>query len=70
MKLSARNVLKGTIKAVYIGAVNVEVVIEIAPGIEITSIITKKSSERLGLKSGKAAYAIIKASNVMIGADE
>lgn len=69
MILSARNVLKGTIKTVDIGAVNAEVAIEIAPGIEMTSIITKKSCERLCLETGKEAYAIIKASNVMIGAE-
>lgn len=70
MRLSARNGLKGTIKAMDIGVVNVEVLIEIAPGIEITSIITKKSCENLGLKKGKEAYAVIKASNVMIGVDD
>ena len=69
MKLSARNVFKGIVKTVEIGAVNVEVVVEIAPGLEVTSIITKKSCERLGLEAGKAAYVIVKASNVMIGAD-
>ena len=69
MKLSARNVLKGKIKSIEVGAVNVEVSIEIAPGIEITSIITKKSFENLGLKQGGEAYAIIKASNVMVGAE-
>lgn len=70
MKLSARNVFKGTVKTVEIGAVNAEVTIEIAPGIEMTSIITKKSCENLGLQPGKEAYAIIKASNIMIGADD
>ena len=69
MKLSARNVMKGTVKVVEIGAVNVEVTIEIAPGIEMTSIITKKSCENLGLKAEKEAYAVIKATNVMIGTD-
>ena len=69
MKLSARNVHKGTIKAIEIGAVNAEVAVEIAPGLEITSLITKKSCETLGLEVGKEAYAIIKASNVMIGTE-
>jgi hypothetical protein len=41
----------------------------LAPGIEIVSIITKKSAETLGLKPGGKAYAVIKASNVMIGVD-
>jgi molybdopterin-binding protein len=69
MKLSARNVVKGTIKAVEIGAVNVEVAVEVAPGLVITSIITKTSCEDLGLEIGKEAYVIIKASNVMIGTE-
>ncbi len=69
MKLSARNVLKGTVKAVTPGAVNVEVVIEIAPGVEVVSIITKSSAESLGLAVGKAAYAVVKASSVMVAVD-
>jgi len=69
MKLSARNVIKGVIKAIEIGAVNVEVIVEIAPGLEMASIITKKSCESLGLEVGKEAYVIVKASNVMIGID-
>ncbi|MFW9970750.1 MAG: molybdopterin-binding protein [Candidatus Odinarchaeota archaeon] len=67
--ISARNVLKGKIKKVTPGAVNSEIVIEIANGVEIVSIITKSSTERLGLKEGKEAYAVIKASNVMIATD-
>ena len=69
MKLSARNVIKGTIKAIEIGAVNAEVTVEIAPGLEMTSIITKRSCENLRLEVGKEAYAIVKASNVMIGTE-
>jgi len=67
MKLSARNVIKGTIKAIEVGAVNVEVVVAMASGFEMTSVITKKSCESLGLAVGKEAYVIVKASNVMIG---
>ena len=69
MKLSARNVIKGTVKSIELGAVNAEVIIEIAPGIEMTSIITIKSCKNLGLAVGKEAYAVIKASNIMIGAE-
>ncbi len=69
MKISARNVLKGTIRAIETGAVNVEVEVEISPGLEITSIITKKSCESLGLKVGQPAFVIVKASNVMIGVE-
>lgn len=69
MKLSARNVLKGAVKSVAIGPVNAELTVEVAPGLLITSIITKKSCEDLKLKVGKKAYAIIKASSVMIGVE-
>jgi molybdopterin-binding protein len=67
MKLSARNILKGKVKRIKPGVVNTEVVIELPGGPEIVSIITKESADRLGLAAGKEAYAIIKASNVMIG---
>jgi len=67
MKISARNMLKGKVKKVTTGAVNDEVIIELPGGVEIVSIITKASSDNLGLTVGKEAYAIIKASNVIIG---
>jgi molybdopterin-binding protein len=69
MKLSARNVLKGKVKKVIVGAVNSEVVLELSKGVEIVSIITKESAENLKLAEGKDAYAVIKASNVMIAID-
>lgn len=69
MKLSARNTLKGTVKKITPGAVNTEVVIALPGGAEIVSVITKESAENLGLAVGKEAYAVIKASNVMIGID-
>ena len=69
MKLSARNVLKGKIKQIKAGVVNSEVVLELAPGVEVVSIITKESVDSLQLATGKTAYAVIKASNVMIGID-
>ncbi|QSA95749.1 molybdopterin-binding protein [Methylococcus sp. EFPC2] len=69
MKLSARNVLKGTVKQVTPGAVDTEVILELSPGVEIASIITKTSAESLGLKVGGTAYAIVKAPNVIIGVD-
>ena len=67
MKISARNMLKGKVKQIKPGAVNTEVVIALPGGAEIVSIITKESAAKLGLAVGKEAYAIIKASNVMIG---
>jgi molybdate transport system regulatory protein len=69
MKLSARNTLKGTVKKIMLGAVNAEVVIELPGGVQITSIVTKQAVESLGLAEGKTAYAIIKASSVMLGVD-
>lgn len=69
MKVSARNSLKGTVKQIIPGSVNTEVVIEVAPGVEVVSIITKSSAESLGLEVGKEAYAVIKSSDVMIATD-
>ena len=69
MRLSARNSLQGRVKHIEPGAVNSEVTIELPGGLEIVSIITKKSVESLGLGKGKEVYAVIKASSVMIGVD-
>ena len=69
MKISARNALKGRVKKINAGAVNNEVVIELAGGTEIVSIITKASSDKLKLKKGAEVYAVIKASDVMVGVD-
>ena len=69
MRLSARNVLKGKIKSLIPGAVNTEVTIELPGGGEIVSIITKTSAEGLELSVGKAVYAVIKASNVIVAVD-
>ena len=69
MKLSARNVLKGTVVKITPGSINSEVVLKLANGLEIVSIISKESVASLGLKPGATAYAIIKASNVILGAD-
>jgi len=66
MKISARNVLKGKVTKLVEGAVNSEVTLEIAPGVEIVSIITKASTKSLDLAEGKTAFAVIKASNVMV----
>ena len=69
MKLSARNLLKGRISKITLGAVNAEVELELADKQVIVSIITINSVKRLGLEVGKEAYAMIKASNVMIATD-
>lgn len=70
MKLSARNILKGKVIKLTKGAVNSEVTLQLAGGEQIVSIITNTSADNLKLKEGAQAYAIIKASNVMIGIDE
>jgi molybdopterin-binding protein len=70
MKISARNVLKGKVKSVEAGPVSSVVTLEIAPGVEIAASITTASARELRLKSGQNAWAIIKASNVMVGVDE
>ncbi|MFC2068112.1 molybdopterin-binding protein [Chloroflexota bacterium] len=67
MEISARNLLKGKIKQVIPGAVNTEVIIELTKDIELVSIITRASADKLRLAVGKEAYAIVKASNVIIG---
>ncbi len=69
LQLSARNVLKGVVISITEGAVNSEVQIEVAPGVEVVAIITKSSAERLGLAPGKTAYAVVKASDVMVAVE-
>jgi len=69
MKLSARNVLKGTVVKIVPGSINSEVTLKIAEGIEVVSIVSKDSVASLGLKPGSQAYAIIKASTVILGTD-
>jgi molybdopterin-binding protein len=69
MKLSARNVIKGTVKSMTEGVVNTEVVVELPGGQEIVSVITKTSAHNLGLAKGKTVYSVIKASSVMLAVD-
>lgn len=69
MKISARNVLKGKVVQIQRGAVNSEIVIELPEGTQIVSIITNASVDSLGLQEGGQAYAVVKASNVMIAVD-
>lgn len=69
MKLSARNILKGKVIRIVTGAVNSEIALELPGGAKITSIITNESVKTLGLAEGQDAYAVIKASEVMIAVD-
>jgi len=66
-KLSARNQLKGKILEVKKGATTSHVRIDIGNGIVITSAITNEAVADLNLKAGDEAWAVIKASDVMIG---
>ena len=67
MKISARNQLEGTVKDVTEGAVNCEVVVELSGGQELVAIVTKASVDALGIAPGKTVFAVVKASNVMLG---
>jgi molybdate transport system regulatory protein len=69
MKLSARNVFPGTVTKVIKGAVNSEVHLALKNGDRMVSIITNGSVDNLGLKENKNAWAIIKASWVILGKD-
>ena len=69
MEISARNVLKGTIKSIKYGQILAEIVIELPGGLEITSLITKTSAERMKLAEGKKISTVIKASNVMVAVE-
>ncbi|MEN6341315.1 MAG: TOBE domain-containing protein [Methanospirillum sp.] len=69
MQTSARNQVPGTVRTIKKGPVNTEVIVTIAGGAEIVSVITTYSAEKLGLKEGSKVYAIMKASEVMIGTD-
>lgn len=70
MKLSARNQLKGTVVSIQEGAVNGIVKIDIGGGNVITSTISMASIQELGLKVGGTAYAVIKATSVMVAVDD
>jgi molybdopterin-binding protein len=69
MKLSARNVLKGTIEQVQKGQTTAHVRINVG-GTVVTASITNEAVDELKLKQGQTAYAVIKASDVMVGIDE
>jgi len=69
MKISARNTIKGIVKSVILGPVSAEVVLRVAPGMEIVAVISTSSAKALKLKKGKQAYAVIKASSVMVAVD-
>ena len=69
MKISARNRLKGKIVEITKGATTAHVHIDIGNGSIVTSSITNEAVDELGLTVGSAAYAVIKASDVMVAVD-
>ena len=69
MKVSARNTFAGSVTAIIKGAVNAEVTLSLKGGIPLTAVVTNGAIDNLGLKTGAEAYAIIKASSVIIGTD-
>ncbi len=68
MALSARNVLKGKVIDLKKGQVMAEVTVEVANGVNVVSVITVNSADRLGLAVGKDAEIVIKATNVIVNA--
>lgn len=69
MKTSARNLIPGRITSITLGPVNAEVILEVSPGVEVVSIVTRHSVEAMGLKVGDSVEAMIKASNVLLAVD-
>jgi molybdopterin-binding protein len=69
MKISAKNQLKGKVVSIQEGSVNGIVTLDIGGGNTITATISMNSIKELGLKAGQEAYAIIKATSVMVGID-
>ncbi len=70
MKTSARNQFLGTVAHVTRGAVNDEVELALANGQKITATVTRESTEDLGLATGVQAYAMIKASSIILAVDD
>ncbi len=66
--LSARNQFNGTIKSVKLGNVMAEVILTIG-NIELVSVITRESAERMKLKAGDSAAAVIKSTEVLVSKD-
>ena len=67
MRISARNKLRGTVRSITHGAVNSEVVIELADAAKLTAVVPKEAVEEVGLVEGGDACAVVKASDVLVG---
>ena len=70
MKLSARNQFKGTVVGIQEGAVNGIVKIDIGGGNVMSATISMNAIRELGLEVGKEAWAVVKATSVMVGVDD
>jgi len=70
MRLSARNTLKGKVKAIEEGLITSKVVIDLGNGNVIVSIISRDAIADLQLEVGKEAYAIVKSTEVIVGVEE
>jgi len=67
VKISARNVLKGTVKSITKDGGTSEVIIEVADGVEVASVVSKNAIDELELKVGQEAFAVFDATNTMVG---
>lgn len=66
MKVSARNVFRGTVHALHPGRVNAEVQVELAAGGRLAAVVTTQACRELGLAPGRPVVALVKASGVML----
>ena len=69
MKMSARNQWSGKVKSIVKGPVSTEVTLGVAKGIDVVAVISTASASALKLKVGKKAYALVKASSVLVATD-
>ncbi|EXJ14938.1 TOBE domain-containing protein [Imhoffiella purpurea] len=70
MKISARNILRGTVETVKAGAVNSEVDVLLQGGDKLVAMVTNDSAQSLGLAAGKEVVALVKASSVLVMTDD
>jgi molybdopterin-binding protein len=68
MDVSVRNKLPGQVKGVKLGEVMAEITLKVGEN-EVVAVVTRASAERLGLKVGDEAYALVKATEIMVGKD-
>jgi molybdopterin-binding protein len=69
MQLSARNQLSGTVKSMAMDGIMAEIVVTVADGVELVSVITKASALRLGLEVGKSVTVVVKSTEVMLATE-